>query len=410
VSYNIIMTYFFILGNNPTLSIAEILKTLNHGIQVKQISNKVLILEIARKIDLDSIQKKLGGTIKTGQILSSLDSTKVPVDKIIDLLPKNLNKVYFGFSIYQLSDKVNLTDLNRRIKGAALRIKKKLKEQGVSSRWVTSRKRILSSVIVQKNKLLDKGAEFVFLVGSGKVLLGQTFTCQAFAEYSFRDFSRPARLIEKGMIPPKLAKIMINLASVGQQGILLDPFCGSGTILQEALLLGFPNLIGTDISDQAVKNTEQNLEWLAQKLKVQTRNVKLLKTDIGQLSQKLTPWSIEAIITEPYLGPAKISNSKLSIQNLISELSGLYLSAFREFRKILKPIGKIVIIFPVFKTKKELYFLPILDEIKREGWQLASLVPDDLLKNPTVKITSRGSIIYSRPGQRVLREIFIIKQ
>jgi len=69
----------------------------------------------------------------------------------------------------------------------------------------------------------------------------------------------------------------------------------------------------------------------------------------------------------------------------------------------------VVIIFPVFKIKGKLQFLPILDKLKNQGWQTQPPIPSSLLKNPLIKITKRESIIYSRIDQRVLREILIFK-
>ncbi|MDA2935809.1 50S ribosomal protein L11 methyltransferase [Patescibacteria group bacterium AH-259-L05] len=256
-----------------------------------------------------------------------------------------------------------------------------------------------------------------------KVLLGKTLTCQEFEKYSFYDFSRPYRAIEKGMMPPKLAKIMINLAGAGEDSALLDPFCGSGTILQQALLMGYTKVIGTDIDQRAVDNSKKNLQWLAPSLssriplssrtnvrddkegtssRVQ-QGVSLYRCDAQELSKKIPQHSIDAIITEPYLGPLKIGNLKAEIKIL----SDLYINAFKSFKKVLKSDGRVVIIFPVFSIKNKLHFLPILDTLKKIGWQIRMSLPQYLLDNPVIKTTSRQSIIYSRPNQKILREILI---
>lgn len=46
-----------------------------------------------------------------------------------------------------------------------------------------------------------------------------------------------------GMMPPKIAQIMINLATKGERSIAIwDPFCGLGTTLIEAFHSGFTDL------------------------------------------------------------------------------------------------------------------------------------------------------------------------
>ena len=60
-----------------------------------------------------------------------------------------------------------------------------------------------------------------------KGFLGQTLVVQPFKVLSKRDFGRPARDDHSGMLPPKLAQIMINLARRNDDistKTILDPF------------------------------------------------------------------------------------------------------------------------------------------------------------------------------------------
>jgi len=405
------MLYYFILGNNPTLSIAEIVNLKdNYQWKVKKISNEVLILEIEKDLDCQKLQKKLGGTIKIGKVFKTIkESRKIKIKFFLDSLKFDKPKIYFGFSLYKLDNQVKLKNFRKQIKNIALDIKKILKEKRISSRWVTSKKRTLSSVIIQKNKLLNQGVEFCFLVEKKMIYLGKTKSCQEFERYEFYDFARPNRPIEKGLLPPKLAKIMINLSQTLKNEVILDPFCGSGTILQQAILLGYKNIIGADKDKNAVKATEENINWLINKLKQKQRfkNIKFFLSDVREISKKIFPKSIDAIVTEPYLGPIKITSNKLPL--IINQLSNLYINAFKEFKKVLKPNGKVVIIFPVFRLFKKPIFLSdyLLPKIKKEGWKIEAPLPKNFRKESFVKITARNSIIYSRPNQKILREIFI---
>jgi len=369
------------------------------------------------KIEAENLQKQLGGTIKIGKILTQIhaDLTQINAEIFLKELLKEKNKIkqkiFFGFSLYKLDESINLKNILPQIKKIAIEIKNKLKERGISSRWVSSHERALSSVIVQKNKLLTQGAEFCLFVDKEKIYFGRTLSCQKFEEYEFYDFARPAREIEKGMLPPKLAQIMINLSQASLNGTILDPFCGSGTILQAALLLGYQNVLGTDLNIEAIMNTKKNLEWLGEKLKIKNlmQNLKIFQCDVQKLSEKISQNSIEAIVTEPYLGPIKKSDIKNQISKIITELSNLYLVAFKEFEKILKINGRVVIIFPVFQIDKKRYFLPILDKLKK-NWQIINPIPEELRKNPVIQTTSRNSIIYFRTNQKVLREIFVFQK
>ena len=397
------MKYFFALGHQPKLSLAEIKSVLSPltDFVIKNVSYEICIIETKEKIDLNLMQKKLGGTIKIGEIIKESEGNKILFLELLDVNNKiysNLNnsKIHFGFSLYNLgTSPSDFSVFMRQINFLALKLKNKLKSQGISSRWVSSKKRILSSVIVRRNKILSNGFEIVFLIDSGKVFWGQTLSCQDFRAYEIRDFKRPVRDIERGMIPLRLAKIMLNLADKEKDysQIVLDPFCGLGTIIQEAAELGYSHLIGSDNDKEAVTGTKENLKWFADFDSKFQANI--FQSDARKISQKIENFSVDLIVTEPYLGPLKIKDW----QSEVKKISELYLSSFKEFKKILKPNGRICIVFPAFlDSNKDLHFLPILEELKRMGWEIQ--IFDDG--------TKRGSIVYSRSDQFIHREIFIL--
>jgi len=408
------MTYFLILGNNPSLSIAEISACLSNNIKrARKVSEDFLIIETKQKIDATKLQKEMGGIIKIGEIKKEVSLTEFLKDK--GLIPFFLeqeinnisylkNKVFFGFSFYGFK---KIPDLKSKIKEAALTTKQRLKKKEISSRWISCSEDILSSFILKKNKVLEKGIEICFFQDNQRIFLGKTLTCQEWQEYSQRDFGRPARLIDKGMIPPKLARIMINLGKESLNSSFLDPFCGTGTFLQEAFLIGFKSIIGTDKDEQSIIKAKENLEWIGKRENKSINHVCLFGADVRKLSKKIKNQSISLIATEPYLGPLDVREKKPL--HLIKELSSLYVLAFKEFKTLVKPQKKVVIIFPVLNTQEKQYFLPILDLLKNMGWQKESLINPLLLDNNVVKINKRSSIIYSRPGQKTLREIFVFR-
>lgn len=406
------------------MSSAEIASLLSGGANFLAASSETLLLETKKEQDVFNLMARLGGTIKIGVVLDILD--QIEPKKIAENIPRvHGKKSYFGFSFYKIDDKLSSGEFknkSQKIKNLAMEIKNIICDAGAAARWVTSKEKNLSSVIVEKNKLLtETGAELVFLIGKEKIYLGKTLAVQEFENLSFRDYSRPARNMKVGLLPPKLAKVMINLANVKKSAAILDPFCGLATILGEASLMGYENLIGGDINAETLSGAKENLLWLAKNYQLPIDNYQLLEYDARHLSKKLSPHSIDAIITEPYLGPPLQGNeSPEKIQQIIKELSDLYLAAFREFKKILKPDGKIVIAFPVFRTASDPLpprggglgrggegFLPILDEIKKIGFLPADLLPEKFSGLDFLQITPRNSIIYSRPDQKVFREIFI---
>lgn len=422
------MRYFFILGSNPTLSIAEL--SAFFGLSDKASKSprglleagNVFIIDTEQAINAEQAIKKLGGTIKIGignQELEIMNYDGIK-NSIIEMLKDEQPQGKFNFGVsYYGKAKFN-------IKPLAMEIKKDLRERGVSCRWVTSKEATLSSVVVEQNKLtkLNKGAEIVLIESAGgKLLIGRTQTVQPFKKLSFRDYGRPARDDRSGMLPPKLAQIMINLAlspfllqeggvGVGQlcnmsntlmdlEITLLDPFCGSGTILTEAMLMGIKNTIGSDISQKAIDDTKKNIEWITANYELGIMNYELLNINAAELSKHIKPNSINIIATEPYLGPQRGAHD---IKKTITELENLYGKALAEFKKILKKDGRIVMAWPVFRaTRNSQHITPNLN-----GFKIVNPLPEYLRENKSLKLTDRNTIIYGREGQKVWREIVIL--
>lgn len=399
------MIYFFILGKNPDLSAAEIcafFENSNFSYKINSYFENVLLIETKKSLKSE-IMNRLGGTIKFGKIINSEFSEKIIISELKKT--KTESKLIWGVSYYRL-EKISNNKLKKQIKKIEQNtyvIKKQLKQQDISSRIVVSKEKNLSSVVVSKNKMLEKGAEFCTFIANNQIILGKTMAVQDFEAYSFRDFSRPAKDLLSGMLPPKLAKILINLSQTPKNQSLLDPFCGSGTILQEAALMGYEKIIGTDLSDKAIQDSLINLEWIDKYYKLKTLP-QIFVWDAQKLSEKFNPNSIHGIATEPLLGPPlKGSENKKQLQQIKKDLEPLYINFFKQISKIMTPNSKITIIFPVFVSTKEKLFLNILDDVKKFGFSIKKFPPK-------IKTKARGSLLYYREGQKVYREIFVFEK
>ncbi len=392
------MQYFFILGSNPTLSLAELTAVFNNG-KFFPVQKNIAFLETDYEIKANII-KNIGGTIKFGIIYNKITSP-APKDILKSVAvfakPEKIeSKFNFGISYYGKS-KIKLKILG-------MEFKKLLKQSAINSRWVISREPTLSSVVVEQNKLVtEKGTEIVIIEFNKKLFLGKTIAVQPFKELSFRDYGRPARDDYSGMLPPKLAQMMINLAGAKLDSAILDPFCGSGTIITEAMLMGYTNIIGTDISSKAIIDTKKNIEWTKNNFQLPIFNFQPINTDATQISKQIALQSIDVIITEPYLGPQR---GNIEIQKIITVLEKLYSKSLQEFNKILKPNGRIVIIWPVFQEKHQ----PVFINPNIIGLKIINPMPSDLQKNTFIKLTNRNTIIYGREGQKVWREIVILEK
>lgn len=414
--------YFFVLGRNSTLSIAEIISVLNLqnvNFSMELISSEIAVCKTNQDLKLDELIKTLGGTVKLGKILDEIsfgeqESQFYKIFSAENLLEKYFlrkeGKIHFGVSLYNAGVSSQLlAGIEKQHKEIYLTIKDNLKKEGIKSGFVQIKDRFLSSVSVAKNKLITEGAEIVLILTPEKILIGKTLAVQEFEEFSLRDYFRPAKDKRSGIMPPKLARMMINLAAKDRNFLLLDPFCGSGTIIQEAIFLGYKNICGSDISDRAISDTTKNIDWLYRNfpnLDKTSINLKIFKTDVRQISTKLVPNTVETIVTEPYLGPPLYKKLELSaVVKILSELSRLYIDAFVQFAKILKSQGRVLIVFPVFEVAGKIFFVEILDKLKGLGFVQKEFFPQNISKYPTVFFTPRKTILYYSREQFVKREI-----
>jgi len=476
------MLYFFILGNHPALSLAEIFAFFGEKVKLRSFSGNFAVFEFAAEPNLPEDFESLGGSIKFGKIIK--ESVKnIEEDILFELCRQTKeNKVFFGISVY---GKIKL-----RVKNLGMAVKKRIGENGRSARFVVSKEDTLSSVVVKTNKLLSgRGAEFVAL-GDGKTnFLGKTLAVQEFEEYEKRDYGRPSRDMLRGMLPPKLAKIMINLSGAPKDGVILDPFCGTGTILSEAIILGYKNIIGADNDAEAIKSAEENLNWLKNNFELPTNNCQVFICDAREISKKVGEKSIDAIIAEPYLGPPmrgnelpeKINPPTFSrgiesrgndsasvyfpsssrqerevfgkgggVNQLINLLKNLYLESFEEFRKVLKPGGKVVFILPIYKiplAPQEAGLIPPLrkggnppcpagggayspfvkgggrgdlgkgggargmdlkKEIEKIGFEIINPLPSEIKTQFNSQLGPNGGLVYGRENQMIWREILVL--
>jgi len=375
--------YLFELGHQPHISIAEIQAVFSH----KKIKNKIIsaqdgstsngkniffIVETSKELECKELINILGGTIKITE--------KIKEDNITNFLAKTPEEFKIQFSLSGPNSKK-----------IAMAVKKQLKAMRRSVRYIEPK----NTATILHNKLIKKQGDLTIF--EDEIYL--TKAIQPFEEFGARDYKRPGTDSFSGMLPPKLARIMINLGETNTDAVLLDPFCGSGTVLTEALDMGFKNIIGSDISNKAIEDTKKNIEWLEKTYNLKPKTQNLFVTDATKLSNDLGKDSADLIVSEPYMGkPLRGNENKLTLQKQNEELSDLYTKAFKEFYKILKKDGIAIFIIPKFKFKNEWVEINCLEKIKKAGFEIIPLSEES------------DSLAYHRPKQHVARVVWKFKK
>ncbi len=388
--------WWFHLGHEPLLSIAELFAVLSPT----NYSYHQPFFRCASALLPEVLIKKLGGTIKIGLELA----TSLSEEQLLECPGAELQtidgKIEFGISSF--------TETAEIVGAWGKEIKNQLKTAGRSVRFVFNNEATLSSASVTKNRLADRGREFIVArqplnqAAEARFDVAVTRAVQPFEEFSERDYGRPGRDDVSGMLPPKLALMMLNLSGAGLDETVLDPFCGSGTILTEALLQGYLHLVGSDFAAKAIEDTKKNIEWFKNKPQQRySAAVDLHTVPVKNLATILPTKSVAAIATEPYMGPPIRGKEKPEqLRKTCAELGDLYILAFTQFAQVLKPDGVVIFIIPRFTVSEARYTISdrIIPELKALGFSKERLLPDEL--------TPTSYLLYQRPRQYVGREIW----
>lgn len=383
--------YVALLGRQPALGIAELERVFG-GNNVTPLSN------LAAVINTDDLEiQRLGGSLKAGAVtieITSGDWHKVN-QKIVQYYTRAWSafegKITLGLSAYGF-------DIDPRdVQKIGLILKQRLKKSGVSLRLVPNQDPALSTATSHHNKLgLAPNKVELLIVRSknGKIVIAESTGAQNITAYTKRDQERPKRDAFVGMLPPKLAQIMINLAHPEPGTRILDPFCGTGVILQEAALLGH-SVYGTDLSEKMIRYSSDNLNWLKDTHHV-SFDVELHEGDAME-----TRWQqpIGAIVAETYLGqpfsappsPSKLDEVRRNCNHILTE-----------FLKNLSPQvtsgTSVCIAIPAWRNKEgQFTHLPLVGTIAQLGFK-----PHEFTN------VSQNDLLYFREDQVVARELLVL--
>ena len=172
-------------------------------------------------------------------------------------------------------------------------------------------------------------AEFWFLYRNDHQPPWRPSPARQFSVFMKRLTMRPSweKSLHPGELPPPLAWTLCRLGNLKHGDIVLDPFCGYGSIPHAALkFFHITQCIACDSNEKAAAYT-------AARHKNHPADFVPRKTDFRSLANLLPPQSVDAIITDPPWG---------HYQEL--PVTQLYEDMFRVFDLLLKADGRIVIL------------------------------------------------------------------
>jgi tRNA G10 N-methylase Trm11 len=415
------------LGRQPALGLAE-LESLYGADSIRPAGRSPLgavsaVLELEPEdVDFD----RLGGTIKLAKVLTRLDTTSWDaVEQYLhETIPKHLQyvpegKFRLGLSVYGI--KIKPQALN----AAGLRLKKTIKAAGRSVRIVPNTQSELNSAQVLHNQLTGPtGWELIFVHDGNGMILAQTVAVQDIEAYAARDQARPKRDARVGMLPPKLAQIIVNLAAgpisasnpaqspdlsaPGSPALitetagltpprLLDPFCGTGVVLQEAALMGY-DVYGSDLEPRMIEYTQANLDWLlVRRPDLHTS----LTLEPGDATSHRWQRPVDLVAGETYLGqPLTTLPSPAQLQTIVSNCDNIHRKFLRNLTPQLPSGTRLCLAVPAWRLRhNDFQHLPALDRLEEMGYTRISFVH-----------ATTHDLVYARADQIVARELVVLQK
>lgn len=368
------MKYLFILGRNVELSIAELKSFFEkERINYKIVSNirNGLLVETQKNLPKGIIER-LGGTISIGEVIAEGTSEKIlrELDKqnLYDGKNNKLNYIIYDFN-------------GEDFEGIHFYLKHRFKEE----RLKATEKKLTGNIKLQSGEFVPNLTSnliheqfFLFENNFGKIIEN----CD-YEKIEKRDMGKPVRR-EELSISPRLAKILINLSGIKENQILLDPFCGIGTILQEALLQKI-NVVGVDKDKLVIENAKTNLKWF----NFSEKNYKVINDD----SSRVQVQKIDVIATEPDLGELlKKIPSPEKAEQIILGFENLMINVIKNLKKNVN--GKIVFTSPLIKTRLK-KISPNFEKISsRVGMKIAKGFPIDEFREDS--IVGRSIMVFEK--------------
>jgi tRNA G10 N-methylase Trm11 len=383
--------YIFQFGRFPHLSQAELLWSALKAKDISSLSSGFFRVSGENITNPQIFFDQLGGSIRMADPIP-LKGQKFS-DAITEYITLNSSKkkVQYGLSVFP-----ERAFLLRKV---ASEVKQKLKKNGYSVRYINRENRNLDAGTLHKEGVFQKEGKIEFLLFPGKrnPILAKTIAAQNGEEFAKRDYYKPLRDMKTGMLPPKIALMLLHFASTNGMfpQHIWDPFCGTGSINIEAERLGISNM-GSDISPKMIKFSQKNFFHFFKK------SGDFFVHDATHLLSERDDFPIKIIVSEGYLGPIFSSPiSEKQYETALCSVEPIIKGFFQEIQKR-NDVSKMVFCFPFWKKEngKDGFCETSLVEAKKY-WRVSPLLS---------KHSVRGSLLYRRENQIIGREIFVFER
>ena len=204
-------SYAAFLGHQPRISIAELAATIDDFTLERIIDRSIALFRSNEELTQEHLNR-WGGIILLARQVSDAD---VEIENVPQLLSNELKsirgKVTFSLRAIGVA-RPKVRELYRTCKDT-------LKKQGKASRYIGNERIPAATALLRDTGVTDgsHGAELVLLRevrdDNEFLWIGRTIAIQDPNAYSVRDMQKPVRDTRSGLLPPKLAQVLLNFGA-----------------------------------------------------------------------------------------------------------------------------------------------------------------------------------------------------
>jgi tRNA (guanine10-N2)-dimethyltransferase len=298
--------FFLLSGENETLPAAEltaILEAEGFAFKRKEKLDQVVRLESDPK-SVQSVHRRSAYTMTSALELFACQAEEA--------------------TITEAAEKTDFTKALNAGESFAVRIKR-IKEHAPQIGTVPLEaklgKHILRKVPKAKVDLKTPDKTFFGVLTTNKLVFGIKLT-----EIKPKTFSerRPRKkpFFHPSAMPSKLARCMVNLARAKACELVLDPFCGTGSVMVEAAFIGC-RVLGLDVQRRMAEGCRKNLKHFS----VEPEGLVIAD------SRKLPLTQIDCLVTDPPYGRSA-TTMKSTTKQIVKGVLGSAHSLLREGQRI----------------------------------------------------------------------------
>jgi tRNA G10 N-methylase Trm11 len=267
---------FIKLGSNRNLSKAELSQILD-SLKIEQVKYQdwkdYLLLNLGKNAQKKLVKKleQTGSVIKFGNLVFKVGASEKKelkdnlikfIDEIfVKYFPKRQRQLKLSLNI-RTSDETQKSELSEETR----KIIRTISQKNSFPVKILPTKKVayeLTPFDYNKENLPSRGVELNLFVIKSQIYFGPTrWVTNPFKDIK-QDEERPVRFFTHGT-SIKLSRTLVTLANIPFDGVMLDPFCGTGTILIEGLKQGL-KVIGVDKDQKCVRSSKTNLHHFSEK-------------------------------------------------------------------------------------------------------------------------------------------------